>query len=354
MQVNESEISNFISKLIGGTQDSKKTKLTAGEASNLWTQYMGDSLGTCVYKYFLNIVEDEEIKSILESALALSQKHIKEITQFFNQCNFQIPLGLTEEDLDLTAPRLFSDSFLLYYTEIMTIHGLTGYSLAITTSESKPIRDHFIGSATSATELLDKTIQLFQSRGQYSGSPNIPPPNKIEFLEKKNFLQDFFGDPKPLNASEINNLFFNLKKIIFTKSMVLAFGQVSKSHSVRDYMSEANKMVDEHLESLASILRKDNLPTPRIWDAEVTASTTSPFSDKLIMLHTGFLFSSALVYYGTAMASTLRADVTAAYSKAITDILRVGNNWLTITVENQWLEKQPEAIDRSRLSDGEQ
>ncbi|WP_260871640.1 DUF3231 family protein [Bacillus sp. X1(2014)] len=120
----------------------RKTKtntLTASEVSALWIQYTGDSMAICVYKYFLNIVENKEIKPILEIALQLAERHVTKITEFLKSANFPIPLGFTENDVNVNAPRLFSDQSLLFYSYIMTIHGLTAYSLAITNSERQDI-----------------------------------------------------------------------------------------------------------------------------------------------------------------------------------------------------------------------
>ena len=148
-----SEINSSLSQILTST---KKNTLTAAEVSGLWHQYMGDSMAICVYKYFLKIVEDKEIKPILESALQLAENHIAKISEFLNGANFQVPIGFTENDVNLDAPRLFSDQFLLFYSYIMTIHGLTAYSLAITNSERWDIQNYFFECMVTAKELFTK------------------------------------------------------------------------------------------------------------------------------------------------------------------------------------------------------
>jgi len=44
-----------------------------------------------------------------------------------------LPFGFQESDVHSQAPRLFSDHFMVFYSEIMTSHGLTAFSLALTT-----------------------------------------------------------------------------------------------------------------------------------------------------------------------------------------------------------------------------
>ena len=45
-------------------------------------------------------------------------------------------------------------------------------------------------------------------------------------------------------------------------------------------------------------MQTDNLPVPKSWETEVTTSTDSPFSDKLMLYHIGFLFQAAQNYHG--------------------------------------------------------
>lgn len=53
--------------------------LTSAEIANLWSQYMNDSLAACMIRYFLEKVEDKDIRSVLEFALELSNTQIEKI-----------------------------------------------------------------------------------------------------------------------------------------------------------------------------------------------------------------------------------------------------------------------------------
>jgi len=85
-------------------------------------------------------------------------------------------------------------------------------------------------------------------------------------------------------------------------------------------------------------------------DAEVMDTTSSPFSDKLMMFHVGFLFSTALVYYGTGFASSPRRDLTPHYLSAIADDALVGNDWMELMIDQGWLAQPPLAQDREKLA----
>jgi hypothetical protein len=328
---------------MGIFKKSKTNPLTAAEVSALWLQYLGDSMAICVYKYFLNIVENTEIKPILEFALQLAESHITKIIEFLDSANFQIPIGFTENDVNINAPRLFSDQFLLFYSYIMTIHGITAYSLAVTNTERQDIQDYFFDCTVSSKELFQKIVKLAKNQPKYTSVPSIPSPHGVEFMESPGFISDLIGDKRPLNSSEISTLFFNSTKTGFVSSLSLAFSQVAVREDVRNFLLKNFKLAGKDAESFDAILQQDHLPIPEKWDEEITDSTVSPFSDKLIMFHAGFLVNAALTYYGASLGSSYRSDIIVNYSKVFTHAMEAGAISYNILVKHGWLEKQPDS-----------
>lgn len=324
-------------------------KLTAAEYSALWLQYNGDSMSVCIYKYFLTIVEDEQIKPILQFALQLAEGHIIKITEFLTNDGYPVPVGFTENDVDLTAPRLFSDPFLLFYSYIMTIHGITAYSLAFSNTERKDIQDYLFDCIVTSKELFQKITNIAKNKPYFSSVPNVPAPHGVEFIVTTGILDNLLGDKRPLNISEISNLFFNSKKTGFISSLSLAFSQVAKVEEVRKFMLKNVELAGMDADSFDDILKQDNLPIPERWNAEISDSTISPFSDKLMMFHAALLVNAALSYYGAAIGSTLRSDMVLNYTKVLNHAMQAGTLCYKILVKYGWMEKQPEAIDRKAL-----
>lgn len=322
----------------------KKKHLTAAEVSALWLQYLGDSMAICVYKYFLNIVEDKEIESILVTSLQLSETHIIRITEFLKSADFQIPIGFTESDVNVNAPRLFSDEFLLFYSYIMTIHGMTAYSLAVTNTERQDIQDYFFDCSSSAKDLFQQIVKLAKNQPKFKSVPSIPPPVGTDFIKTPGFISNLIGDKRPLFSSEISTLFFNSTKTGFIRSLSLAFSQVAVREDVREFMLKNVQLAGKDAGSFDAILKQDHLPIPEKWDAEITNSTVSPFSDKLIMFHAGFLVDAGLSYYGASLGSSFRPDITLNYSKVFTHAMQAGALVYNIMVKHGWLEKQPDSI----------
>lgn len=307
-------------------------------------------MAVCVYKYFLAIVEDASIRRILEQALADSESHLAKIKELFHRAEFQVPLGFTEEDVHLEAPRLFSDPFLLFYSYIMTIHGLTAYSLAVSCCERQDIQNYFMECIVTTKKLYQHITLLARTQPKFSGIPPVPSPERVEFIRTTGILDNLIGDKKPLSAAEITSLIFNAKKTGFVRTLSLAFSQVAEHGEVREFMLKNVKLAGKDADSLDALLEQDDLSAPQRWDDEVTDGKISPFSDKLMMFHASFLVSTALSYYGAAMGSSLRSDVILNYKQVANHALEAGAICYTIMVKHGWLEKQPEAIDRKSLA----
>ncbi|HWO77421.1 MAG TPA: DUF3231 family protein [Bacillus sp. (in: firmicutes)] len=331
-------------------ETSHNVRLTAPEIANLWTQYQNDSMSICIFKYMLKIVEDLSIRPILELALSLAEGHITKGREFFTKEKFPVPHGFTEEDVNLEAPRLFSDEFCLTYTYIASVHGLAGYAAALGTNMRRDIRDYFVHCQNETMQLFNQSLDLLLEKGTVSRPPFINPPDNYEFVETKSFMQGILGGKRTLNCIEISNIFWDLKKAQLDRALCLGFAQVAKLQEVKDFLWRGVKLGSKHIEILESLLALEHLPSPKSEDAEVTNSTISPFSDRLIMYHKLVLGSTQAGVYGTAIATSQRNDLGVHFSRLLmefTDLLKEGFN---IMVKHKWVEQVPLADDREKLS----
>ena len=64
-------------------EDKTKIHLTAPEMAGLWTQYINDSLAVCVMSYFLEKVEDEEVRPIIEWTLDTAKENVSIMQELF-------------------------------------------------------------------------------------------------------------------------------------------------------------------------------------------------------------------------------------------------------------------------------
>ncbi|GGH87219.1 hypothetical protein JOD43_003831 [Pullulanibacillus pueri] len=330
--------------------EENKIKLTSSEIGTLWGEYINGTMTDTVNKYMVSIIEDEEIKAVFEEAIMLFAKQKEQIEFFIEKEGFPIPVGFTDSDINKKTSRLFSDIFCLNYLHIMTLHGLLGHTNALSVSVRKDLRDFYDASDNDAKKMYHETIDLLLKKGKFQRDPFIYPEANPQFISDEDFIDGFFGKGRRLSAPEIMSLSFNLKKNIMSKTLSIGFSQVAQSKEVRKFLMETEKTADEQIQSFAKLMHKDNLPVPTSWETEVTTSRDSPFSDKLIMYHMGFLFQVSQVFHGAGLASAMRTDLVASYEKVILKNLMVTKNWFDIMVKNNWLEQPPLAPNRKEIS----
>ncbi|WP_174734559.1 DUF3231 family protein [Mesobacillus harenae] len=327
-----------------------KTKISASELANLWTQYINDSLARCMFRYFLNHVQDKDIIQVLQYALELTEIHLQKVEEFLTTEGYPIPKGFTDEDVTVEAPPLFTDTYIIVYLHIMAIHGLTRYAGAIGNVIREDQRKYFIGVISETLELYDKASKVLTDKGIISRPPSFNNQQKVEFIKKQNFLVGWLGKRRPISAVEISGTFLNLQKTMTKIVLELAFSQVVKSKEVRKYMERARSLCNDHFKILSSMLIEENLHIPRTFESEVTDSTIPPFSDKLMMFHVSSLLSSAIGYYGEAMAISQRRDLAADYAKMIAEIGLLAEDGMNLLIENEWMEQPPLATDHEDLA----
>ncbi|MGS2779864.1 DUF3231 family protein [Robertmurraya sp. GLU-23] len=327
-----------------------KLKLTSSEIGTLWGEYVNGTMIDVVNRYMVSIIEDEPIKVIFEDAINTFEKQKKQIVTFMENEGFPVPIGFTESDLFKDKPRLFTDIFCLNYLHIMTLHGLLGHSTSLAVSVRKDLRDFYDSSDNDAKKMYHQTIELLLEKGSFQRDPLFYPAKNPEFVSSQDFTDGIFGKGRKLAATEIISISFNLKKSIMAKTLSIAFSQVAQTKEVRKFLMDSEKTADGQIKSFSKIMQLDNLPVPKSWETEVTTSTDSPFSDKLMLYHIGFLFQAAQNYHGAGLASAMRTDLVTAYEGTILKNLMVTKKWYNLMVQNKWLEQPPLAPNRKEIA----
>lgn len=324
-------------------------RLTSAEMGKLWTTYVGNSLARCVLNYYLQHIDDQDIKKVIKNALNLSETFVENIKEIFIQENFPIPIGYTQEDVNLDAPRLFSDEFYLHYLKYTSKAGMSIYSIAIPIMTREDIRDFFINALNSTVNLITEVNNVLMAKGFLIKPPKIPTPKKVDFIKKQNYLHGFFGDIRPLHALEIAHLGDNTDNNITSKALLIGFSQVAKNEKIREFFIRGKEMTNNHIEISSQKLHKDNLPSPPLLDDLVSESTVSPFSDKLMLGHKIEMFSMKIRTVGNAISLNGRKDLGGMYAKFLMDIGLYVEDGANIMIDHGYMEQPPRAADRDNL-----
>lgn len=326
-------------------------ELTAAEISNLWTSYQNDSMAACGIKYFLTHIENDDIRSVLEYALKISEQHVRAVTQIFKEENYPVPQGFTEYDVNLDVPRLFTDKLYLLYILNMGKFGLSSYALALSLSERSDSIQYYTNCLNETEKLHNWAMELAKEKGISTRAPLIPKPEQIDFVKDQSFLAGYLGNRRPLLGVEIGMLVYNAKRNALGQAIITGFSQVAKDKKVRKYLEQGREISGKHLEVFSSLLNEDYLSEGTMnMTSEVTDSTVSPFSDKLMMYHIAALIASGVGQYGVALSTSPRHDIGVTYGRLIAELEKYTNEGAKIMINNAWMEQPPEAADRKDLA----
>lgn len=312
---------------------------------------MNNSMSKCELMYFKEKTQDEEIRTVINFAISITEKMLQNITEIYIKENHPIPVAFSEnEDVNINAPALYSDTFFLNFVHNMARHGLTAYGAALAGSTRSDVLDLFSSAVNLTRELYFKSLKVSLEKGLYSRAAYIPIPEQVEFIEKKGYLTGWFGERRPINSLEIMHFYENMQRNALGKALLLGFAQVSGLKDVQNYMIKGANIASKVVEVLAHILAEENISESPTYDSEVLKSTTPPFSDKLMMFQVTMLTGMSLGYYGTAMGTVARRDLGSKYMRLTLEAVQYAEDGANIMIEHGWMEKPPASIDETEIA----
>lgn len=323
--------------------------LTSTEIAALWNTYMQYTMFTCVFEHFNQTVEDNDIRPIMEETLDIVQKRVSRVMELLNKEKLPIPIGFKGEDVNLKAPRLYSDPFYLYYLRDMNKFAIAISGLSLTTTACADVRDFYTHCVDSTMKLYNDATNTLLSKGLFIRPPYVTIAKEVDFVRKQDFLTGFLGKRRPLLAQEVSALAHGVMTSTTVKRLLLGFWQVVRSDQVKRYLERGINLYDKAIDTCSSKLRQENVPDPVTWDTIVTDSTIPPFSDKLIMFQTSYANSAFLISYVTWLNTSPRHDLSATYAKTFTEVADYAQDGMNIMIDNGWYEEPTRTVDRREL-----
>ncbi|MDQ0271708.1 DUF3231 family protein [Cytobacillus purgationiresistens] len=327
-------------------------QLTSAEIACIWTAYLNDSMSKCILGFFLKNIEDQEIRTIIQYAYDLSSTHIEKLSQIYQREQLPLPIGFTNEDVNMNAPRLFTDTFMLEYIGHISRAGLFAYGGFVAMSAREDIRAYFTEGLQEVSSLYNIGAEVSLSKGLFVRAPYISYPTKTDFIDSKKYLSGLnpFTPKRPLNAVEISYLHMNTQTNIIGGSLALSFAQTSPSEDIQKWMIRGRDISKKHVEIYTKILADNDLQPPISSEVAITDSTTPTFSDKLMLFHMGLLSAVGTGNYATAAASSQRSDLILNYERLSVEIAQYAKDGADIMIQNEWLEQPPGTLDKEQLA----
>ncbi|QQZ09717.1 DUF3231 family protein [Heyndrickxia vini] len=324
-------------------------RLTSAEIGGLWSTYMNSTMSRCLLIYFLHHIKDQEMKDMLQNTLDSTNLQIKKLTAIFSQENLPIPDGFTDKDIDLTAPPLFYDPFALSFLYNLARMDMIFYSFTVVNLSRTDMISFFTDSLRQASKLYGDSTTLLLSKGLYDRPPNIPYPTEVNYIETTSYINGFIHKDRPLNVSEVTEIFFNIERNYFSILLCSGLSQVVKDKEIKNYIKKGKDISLKQINYFNDLLKDEDLLGIVSVNMEVTDSQISPFSEKLIMNLFNSLNAVDITLIGHALSSSLRTDLSVQYSKLIGEILLYLKKGFQLMVERKWLEEPPAAPNRKEL-----
>ncbi|WLD92606.1 DUF3231 family protein [Alkalihalobacillus sp. AL-G] len=318
-------------------------KLTPAEISNLWNSYISNTMAQNVTKYFNANAQDEELHNILEYAEEISIIEVEKSKAFLEKAKQPLPQRFEESDVDINAPAICTDNFtlLIKYKLVQDAHIV--YSLSLNTSTRKDLREFYQECLKNSAELYNRLADLMIKKGLQHPEVHIPTTNHIGKVSKQSYLAGWFADRRPINTMEISQLVHNLKSTEVHKTFLKIFSQITSSNELRKHFERGVEMFQKHLDIFQSVLTENDLPKLPTWESELTDTTVSPFSDRLMLYKMTLLTSAAAGRYGSALSSVQRKDLGTHFMRIMAETLQYGEDSLNLMIERGFMDQMPMA-----------
>ncbi|MCB2293459.1 DUF3231 family protein [Clostridium algoriphilum] len=329
--------------------DNTKIPLVSSEITGIWNSYMGENLLICKLKHHLNSVEDTDTLAIMKYTLDLSNQRIKVLTDLFNQEKLPIPGGFSDNEVNINAPRLFTDTFYLQYMAYASKVAMQNYTLILNNIARSDVRNYFSKCIQEYIDLYNRSAELRLSKGIFVRAPHVEVPKEVQYIKDESFMLDWFGEKRPLLTLEITHIFSIASATILRSAQLIGFAQVSKDKKISDYMLRGKELATKQNNAFNSILAAEGIPIPSSSDLYVTQSTVAPFSEKLMLYKIMIMCSEKIGSLGFALADIQRSDLQSMCIKFMDAVMKYAKDGADIMIDNGWSEQPPQAIRHENL-----
>lgn len=319
-------------------------KPTAGEISNLWQFITANQAHLCLLTYWDFHAEDEDLKKIIEKSKKIATKIVDDGLALYTKAGFTPPIGFSlESDVNPEVPRLMSDKLILFILHVLSEYGIYGYGLTLGKTDHPEVLPFFETCLKNSTELYRMITETVHKKGLGHQPVYIPELKRPEMIEHHSFVSGWWGDQRQLTGIEIDNLIFSLRGVVLAKTMFMIFSQIAKDPKVQKYCRRGKNIAGKRVERFQSFNTAENLPFLATFESEITESTISPFSDRLIMFEVLSLAQIAIARYGNALSFVVRRDLSSLFGFLIVETGTFLDDGLNLMIEYKWLEQPPMA-----------
>ncbi len=305
-------------------------------------------MGVWVSRHFIATTQDQAVLKMLKFAEEIAFQEADQAKLFLVEAGQPLPQPFDENDVKINSSPIFTDHYVVLLKYGLAQAGITVYALSQNNSTRTDIRSFYKDCLQNASELLNLCVDLMVNKGLNHPEIHIPAPDTIEKIGSQKYLQGLFNDNRPINALEIGQLVYNFRATEIHKEFIKGASQVTNSKEMKKQFQRGVDIFQKHLELFQSVLSQNGLPKLPTWETEILETTTSPFSNRIMMYKHAALTSQAAARYGATLSSTTRKDIGAHFMRLMGETLKYGEDIANLMIKYKFLDQLPMAKETTK------
>ncbi len=328
-----------------------KNPMSSSEVGTLWLTYQEKTMILRILEYFIEKSDDQEAKNIMGGLWQELSYYVTKIKKIFQEQGIAIPIGFSQEDVNLEAPKLYDNGFDIMCVRILKEISMGMYTLNMNMAYQDNVMEIYEG-LTSTTQKIYKSSTLYLlEKGILTLPPKVTMPKSSEFIESKSYLNGFtpFNDKRALNALELGYLHHGIETNNIGMQLITGFAQCAEDKEVKQYFVKGKELAKKQIKVFGDILLESDVQFSATSGSTVTTSKVAPFSQKLMMFCIYLLNGFGIVGSSFGTIFSLRKDVSMKTALIAKDIYFYADEGVKIMIKNGWLEEPPQMEDRPNL-----
>ncbi|MFF2445046.1 DUF3231 family protein [Priestia megaterium] len=328
-----------------------KNPISASEVGTLWLTYQEKTMILRIIEYFIEKSDDQQAKNIMGGLWQELSYYITKIKKVFQEQGIAIPVGFSQEDVNLEAPKLYDNGFDIMFVRILKEISMGMYTLNMNMAYQDNVMEIY-EALTSTTQKIYKSSTLYLlEKGILTLPPKVTMPKSSEFIESKSYLNGFnpFNEKRALNDLELGYLHHGIETNNIGIQLITGFAQCAEDKEVKQYFVKGKELAKKQIKVFGDILLESDVQFSATSGSTVTTSKVAPFSQKLMMFCIYLLNGFGIVGSSFGTIFSLRKDVSMKTALIAKDIYFYADEGVKIMIKNGWLEEPPQMEDRPNL-----
>ncbi|MFZ3591725.1 DUF3231 family protein, partial [Bacillus sp. DJP31] len=217
-----------------------KKPISSSELGTLWLTYQEKTLILRVLEYFIEKSDDQQAINIMGGLWQELDFYVNKIIGIFENEGVVIPIGFTNEDVNLEAPKLYDNGFDIMFLRILKEISMGMYTLNMTMAYREDIMSIYAGLTTITHRTYQLSTLYLLNRGILTLPPIVTMPKTTEFIKNKSYLNGFtpFSNDRALNDIEIGTLHHGIESNSIGMQLITGFAQCADDKEVKQYFAK--------------------------------------------------------------------------------------------------------------------